>query len=245
MSCQKHPFTRSSRHLLFPSVSSSSSGDIPATKKAKRQVTVQCFFLCCTAVLQDVVREITVKTPFKQLVKLLGVNVYKTLILRLYGIIMFWRCVTTHKFSLYTLQRRKMALTAIIKSTQKGESFVLYTCISSKSSLLLAVCYSYIAKMLLLYFPDEESVSVVKESSLVNNIEELEQGSLCCVKERGKVYNGVVVEVGKSSSVAMFCFIIILYNNIYIYNYCYRSHGQTISRYRQLKWCCNAGKRCQ
>ena len=77
------------------------------------------FFFCCTAVLQDVVREITVKTPFKQLVKLLGVNVYKTLILRLYGIITFWRCVTTHMFSLYTSRQRKMALRVIIKSTQK------------------------------------------------------------------------------------------------------------------------------
>ena len=73
--------------------------------------------------------------------------------------------------------------------------------------------------MLLVYFPDEESVSVVKESSLVNNIEELKQGSLCCVKEIGKVYNGVVVEVGKSTSVAMFCFIIIVYNDLIIITY--------------------------
>ena len=43
MSCQKHPIARSSRHPLFPSVSSSSSGDIPATKKAKHQVTVSTF----------------------------------------------------------------------------------------------------------------------------------------------------------------------------------------------------------
>ena len=70
--------------------------------------------------------------------------------------------------------------------------------------------------MLLVYFPDEESVSVVKESSLIINIKELKQGSLCCVKKGGKVYNDDVVEVGKSSSVAMFCFIIIVYNIIYI-----------------------------
>ena len=62
--------------------------------------------------------------------------------------------------------------------------------------------------MILMYFPDDESVSLVKENSVINNNkEELKRGCLCSVKERSKIYNGVVIEVVKSTIVAMLCFI--------------------------------------
>ena len=58
--------------------------------------------------------------------------------------------------------------------------------------------------MILMYFPDDESVSLVKENSVINNNKELKRGCLCSVKERSKIY---VIEVVKSTIVAMLCFI--------------------------------------
>ena len=50
--------------------------------------------------------------------------------------------------------------------------------------------------MILIYFPEYDSTSIVKENCVVNSSDSaLKRGSKVGVKERSKVYNGVVIEV--------------------------------------------------
>ena len=52
--------------------------------------------------------------------------------------------------------------------------------------------------MILIYFPEDDSTSIVKENCVVNGSDStLKRGSTVGVKERSKVYNGVVIEVGE------------------------------------------------
>ena len=52
--------------------------------------------------------------------------------------------------------------------------------------------------MILIYFPEDDSTSIVKENCVVNSSDSaLKRGSRVGVKERSKVYNGVVIEVGE------------------------------------------------
>ena len=48
----------------------------------------------------------------------------------------------------------------------------------------------------LLIFPDDEAVSIVKETSIVN-CKEVIEGAECGVKERSKVYGARVIATGK------------------------------------------------
>ena len=52
--------------------------------------------------------------------------------------------------------------------------------------------------MILVYFEEDNSVSIVKETALVEELSTLSKGSKCSVKERSKVYSGLVVDIGKS-----------------------------------------------
>ena len=51
-------------------------------------------------------------------------------------------------------------------------------------------------QMVLVYFPDDEAVSIVKETRIVNCKEAIE-GAECGVKERSKVYGARVIATGK------------------------------------------------
>ena len=51
-------------------------------------------------------------------------------------------------------------------------------------------------QMVLVYFPDDEAVSIVKETSIVN-CKEVIEGADCGVKERSKVYGARVIATGK------------------------------------------------
>uniref|UniRef100_A0A1X7U268 Uncharacterized protein n=1 Tax=Amphimedon queenslandica TaxID=400682 RepID=A0A1X7U268_AMPQE len=53
----------------------------------------------------------------------------------------------------------------------------------------------------LVYFKDERTVSVIKAASIVEDSSKLEPGSLCHVKERKVVYDGVVVTSGTKDDV--------------------------------------------
>ena len=51
-------------------------------------------------------------------------------------------------------------------------------------------------QMVLVYFPDDEAVSIVKETRIVN-CKEVIEGAECGVKERSKVYGARVMATGK------------------------------------------------
>ena len=55
---------------------------------------------------------------------------------------------------------------------------------------LMSKCFS--VQMVWVYFPDDEAVSIAKETSIVNYREVIE-GAECGVKERSKVYGARVI----------------------------------------------------
>ena len=60
-----------------------------------------------------------------------------------------------------------------------------------------------IARWFLIYWPAEDALSVVKEDNVVSRKEGLTKGQWCKIKEGRKVYDGKIVEIGKTRCVLL------------------------------------------
>ena len=86
---------------------------------------------------------------------------------------------------------------------------------------MILINHSLIALWFLIYWPDEEALSIVKESNVVSSKESLVKGQWCKIKEGRKMYDGKIVEIGKLCcvcivAVAVVIIIIVLFLFVHV-----------------------------